>query len=50
MGTGMIFQERQAISFDMDNDFDTMNAKAKSYERYACGWADPRGLWGTPGA
>jgi hypothetical protein len=49
-GTGMIHQEREAITFDMDNDFDTMNAKAKSYERYAFGWADPRALWGTPGA
>ena len=49
MGTGMIHQERQAITFDQDNDFDTMNAKAKSYERYAFGWGDPRALWGTPG-
>jgi hypothetical protein len=49
-GTGMIHQEREAITFDMDNDFDTMNAKAKSYERYAFGWGDPRALWGTPGA
>jgi hypothetical protein len=49
-GTGMIHQERQAITFDQDNDFDTMNAKAKSYERYAFGWGDPRALWGTPGA
>jgi hypothetical protein len=49
-GTGMIHQEREAITFDMDNDFDTMNAKAKSYERYAFGWGDPRALYGTPGA
>ena len=49
MNTGMIHQERQAITFDQDNDFDTMNAKAKSYERYAFGWGDPRALWGTPG-
>ena len=49
-GTGMIYQEREAITFDQDNDFDTMNAKAKSYERYAFGWGDPRALWGTPGA
>ena len=46
---GMKYYERVGISFDQDNDFDTMNAKAKSYERYAFGWGDPRALWGTPG-
>lgn len=41
--------EREAISFDQDNDFDTKNAKAACYERYSCGWTDWRGLYGTPG-
>lgn len=49
-GTGLIHQEREGIMFDMDNDFDTMNAKAKSYERYAFGWGDPRAVYGTAGA
>ena len=48
-GTGLIHQEREAISFTQDNDFDTMNAKAKSYERYTMLWADPRALWGSNG-
>ena len=32
--------ERDKISFDQDNDFDTKNAKAASYERYSAGWSD----------
>lgn len=47
--TGMIYQERISIEFDQDNDFDTMNAKAKGYERYAFGWADPRAVYGSNG-
>lgn len=41
--------EREAISFDQDNDFDTKNAKAACYERYTCGWTDWRGIFATPG-
>jgi hypothetical protein len=46
---GMTWFEREAISFDQDNDFDTKNAKAACYERYSCGWSDFRGIYGTPG-
>ena len=46
---GMKFFERHTITFDQDNDFDTMNAKAKGYERYSCGWTDPRAVWGVNG-
>jgi len=46
---GMVHYERTAISFDQDNDFDTMNAKAKGYERYSFGWTDPRGIFGVNG-
>jgi hypothetical protein len=46
---GLKYYERQGISFDQDNDFDTMNAKAKGYERYSFGWSDPRALWGSEG-
>lgn len=46
---GMIYLERTGISFDQDNDFDTMNVKAKGYERYSFGWADPRAVWGSNG-
>lgn len=47
---GLKHYERTPIQFTQDNDFDTMNAKAKAYERYSFGWTDPRGLYGTPGA
>ena len=41
--------EREAISFDQDNDFDTKNAKAACYERYVAGWTDWRGLMASQG-
>jgi len=46
---GMIYQERMAIQFDKDNDFDTKNAKAASIERYNFGWAEYRAVWGVNG-
>lgn len=42
--------ERRADSFDMDNDFDTENAKFKATARYSFGWTDPRGVYGSAGA
>lgn len=47
---GLIYQEREKIRFGQDNDFDTENFKAKGFERYAFGWADARGIWGSAGA
>lgn len=46
----MLFLTREGMIFDQDNDFDTKNAKAMAYERYSCGWADWRGLFGSAGA
>lgn len=46
---GMKYYERVGIQFDQDNDFDTMNAKAKGYERYSFGWTDPRAVYGVNG-
>ena len=46
---GLKYYEREAISFTQDNDFDTMNAKSKGYERYSFGWTDPRAIWGSNG-
>lgn len=46
---GMKWYERDAMMFDTDNDFDTKNAKAASYERYSFGWSDWRGVYGTAG-
>lgn len=47
---GMKYMERRADSFDMDNDWDTENAKFKATARYAFGWTDPRALYGSAGA
>jgi phage major head subunit gpT-like protein len=47
---GLIKQERKAMQFTQDNDFDTSNACMKAMERYAGGWADWRGAYGSPGA
>ena len=46
---GLKYYSRVGISFDQDNDFDTMNAKAKGYERYSFGWTDPRAIYGVNG-
>ena len=46
---GLKYYERESIDFTQDNDFDTMNAKAKGYERYSFGWTDPRSVWGSNG-
>ena len=47
---GMKYFVRRADTFDMDDDFDTDNAKYKATFRCAFGWSDPRGLFGSPGA
>ena len=47
---GMKHFERRADSFDLDNDFDTENAKFKATARYSFGWTDWRGVYGSPGA
>jgi Mu-like prophage major head subunit gpT len=47
---GMKHWERRADSFDMDNDFDTENAKFKATARYAFGFTDWRGMYASPGA
>lgn len=47
---GLKYFERRADSFEMDNDFDTENAKFKATARYSFGWTDPRGIYGSQGA
>jgi len=47
---GMKYFERRADQFDMDNDWDTENAKFKATARYSFGWTDARGLYGSAGA
>ena len=47
---GLIRQQRKALAMAQDNDFDTKNACMSAMERYAGGWADWRGVYGSPGA
>ncbi len=47
---GMKFQWRERPSFTKDDDFDTMNVKAKGYMRFVPHWTDPRGMFGSLGA
>jgi hypothetical protein len=49
VNNGMKHYESEAISFTQDNDFDTMNAKAKGYERYSFGATDKRAVFGSNG-
>jgi hypothetical protein len=47
---GMKHFERRPLEFEIDNDFDTENAKFKGTERYTFGNTDPRSVMGSPGA
>jgi hypothetical protein len=47
---GLKYFARREDSFDMDNDWDTENAKFKATARYSFGWTDPRALYGSAGA
>jgi hypothetical protein len=46
---GMKCYQRDSFDLKKDNDFDTDNAKAKTYDRYSFGWSDPRSLFGSAG-
>lgn len=47
---GMKYFERNGMEFDMDNDWDTENAKYKARFRATWGWTDPRALYASGGA
>lgn len=47
---GMKYFDRRSDEFNMDNDFDTENAKFKASFRASWGWTDPKALYGSPGA
>lgn len=47
---GLICFEREGFSLKRDGDFDTDNFKFKGFERFVPGWADFRGIYGSPGA
>lgn len=46
---GMKHFERRADYFKMEEDFDTSNAKFKAAGRYAFGWTDAHGIYGSAG-
>jgi len=46
---GMKYFSRKDDNFDMDEDWDTDNAKFKAQTRYSFGMTDPRGIFGSPG-
>jgi hypothetical protein len=45
----MKFMSRRKLQKSMEGDFDTDSMRYKATERYAFGWTDPRGVYGTPG-
>jgi len=47
---GMKMFTRRAPAFEVDNDFDTSNAKFKASVRFSVGNTDYRGVFGSPGA
>jgi hypothetical protein len=42
---GMKMYQRHSYDLKRDNDFDTDNAKAKTYDYYSVGWSDWRGVY-----
>lgn len=46
---GMKYFNRRSDAFEMDNDFDTENAKFKASFRASWGWTDPKALYGSAG-
>lgn len=46
---GLKLVKRRGLEKSMEGDFDTDSARYKATERYAFGWTDPRGLFGTAG-
>ena len=47
---GLKYWTRRAVRFGQDNAFTSGNARFKSDERFAYGWSDARGCFGSPGA
>ncbi len=46
---GNAVEQTEKVNFAAFSDIDTMNAKAKGYERYSFGWTDPRAIYGVNG-
>jgi hypothetical protein len=46
---GLKLAKRRGLEKSMEGDFETDSMRYKATERYAFGWTDWRGLYGTPG-
>jgi hypothetical protein len=46
---GLKLAMRRGLEKSMEGDFETDSMRYKATERYAFGWTDPRGIYGTPG-
>lgn len=46
---GLKLAKRRGLEKSMEGDFETDTMRYKATERYAFGWTDPRGVYGTPG-
>ena len=46
---GLKLMMRRGLEKSMEGDFETDSMRYKATERYAFGWTDPRGVYGTPG-
>lgn len=46
---GLKLATRRGLEKSMEGDFETDSMRYKATERYAFGWTDPRGVFGTPG-
>ena len=46
---GLKLATRRGLEKSMEGDFETDSMRYKSTERYAFGWTDPRGVYGTAG-
>lgn len=47
---GLKYMERRAPQFDVENDFDTDNAKYKATMRFSFGCSDKHSIFGSPGS
>lgn len=46
---GLKLAMRRGLEKSMEGDFETDSMRYKATERYAFGFTDPRGVYGTPG-
>jgi len=44
---GLTSYQREAMSVENDNDFNSRSIRCMAAERYCAGWTDPRGIYGS---